>query len=216
MKRIILFISIFILLTGCQSKEENTFKEIDIDETIKTDNYVDNNPIKIALYENNYKVKSYSTTLSNFKEIAVFNIYYTNIDKLDSSNIKYNYQKYYNTYENIDNYKTGFYITFEAEGKKIEQLALDPTSKHAMTPYLYIYLYDDINQSPRSFYSHLEPTDMKENTIISSIKLFLAQEGSKISSPITLTVFTYDSEDDFNKDNKYRGISSYTIEIKTK
>ena len=216
MKKIILLISIFFILTGCQNKEDNTFKEINIDETIQTDTYIDDNPIKVALYENNYKVKSYSTTLSNFKEIAVFNIYYTNIDKLDSSNIKYNYQKYYNKYDNIDNYKTGFYITFEAEGKKIEQLALDPTSKHAMTPYLYIYLYDDINQAPGTFYSHLEPNDMKDNTIISSIKLFLAQEGSKISSPITLTVFTYDKDEDFTEDNKYRGISSYTIEIETK
>jgi len=216
MKKIILLISIFFILTGCQNKEDNTFKEINIDETIQTDTYIDDNPIKVALYENNYKVKSYSTTLSNFKEIAVFNIYYTNIDKLDSSNIKYNYQKYYNKYDNIDNYKTGFYITFEAEGKKIEQLVLDPTSKHAMTPYLYIYLYDDINQAPGTFYSHLEPNDMKDNTIISSIKLFLAQEGSKISSPITLTVFTYDKDEDFTEDNKYRGISSYTIEIETK
>ena len=56
---------------------------------------------------------------------------------------------------------------------------------------------------------------MKENTIISSIKLFTAHKGTSITSPITLTAFTYDSEDDF-KDNKYRGTSSYTITIETK
>ena len=81
---------------------------------------------------------------------------------------------------------------------------------------MYIYLYDDINQTPGTFYSHLEPEDMKDNTIISSIKLFLAQEGSKISSPITLTVFTYDGDEDFTEEKKYRGISSYTINIETK
>lgn len=216
MKKIILFITIFLILTGCEDRNDNSIKEINLDETIKTNTYVDNNPIKVALYEDNHIIKSYSTTLANFKEIAVFNIYYTNKEKLDSTNIKYNYQKYYNEYDNIENYKTGFYISFEAEGKKIEQLALDPTSKHAMTPYLYIYLYDDINQVPGTFYSHLEPEDMKDNTIISSIKLFLAQEGEKITSPITLTVFTYDSDDDFTKDNHYRGISSYTIKIETK
>ena len=85
-----------------------------------------------------------------------------------------------------------------------------------MTPYLYVYLYDDINQEPNSYYNHLEPEDMKENTIFSSIKLFLAQEGEKITSPITLTVFTYNNEKDFTEDNKYRGSSSYTIEIETK
>lgn len=213
MKKIILFITIFLIFTGCEDRKNNDIKEITIDETFKTNTYVDNNPIKVALYEDDHVVKSYSTTLANFKEIAVFNIYYTNKEKLDSTNIKYNYQKYYNEYDNIDNYKTGFYITFEAEGKKIEQLALDPTSKHAMTPYLYIYLYDDINQTEGTFYSHLEPEDMKENTIISSIKLFLAQEGKKITSPITLTVFTYDSDDDFTEDKHYRGTSNYTITI---
>lgn len=213
MKKTILFITIFLILTGCENKNNSTIKEISIDETIKTNTYIDNNSIKVALYEDNHIVKSYRTTLDNFKEIAVFNIYYTNKEKLDSTNIKYNYQKYYNEYDNIDNYKTGFYISFEAEGKKIEQLALDPTSKHAMTPYLYIYLYDDINQTEGAFYSHLEPEDVKDNTIISSIKLFLAQEGKKITSPITLTVFTYDSDDDFTEDKHYRGISSYNVTI---
>lgn len=227
MKKIILFITLLLILTGCQKEKTNTNKDsnninnnITINEnnneTIETNEYIDDNPIKIALYENNKIVKSYSTTLANFKDIAVFDIYYTNEEQVTGSNTKENYQKYYNQYENIDNYKTGFYFSFEADGKKIEHLALDPNSQHAMTPYLYIYLYDDINQTPGTYYSHLEPKDIKDNTIFSSIKLFLAQEGSKITSPITMTVFTYDSEDDFTEDKHYRGISSYTIEIETR
>ena len=169
--------------------------------------------ISINLYENNQIVKSYNTTLSNFKDIAVFDIYYTNEEQVTENNTKANYQKYYNQYNDIDHVKTGFYFSFEADGKKIEQLALDPTAMHSMTPYLYIYLYDDINQEARTYYSHLEPDDVKDNTIYSSIKLFLAQEGTKITSPITMTVFTYDSDDDFTEDNHYRGTSSYTITI---
>lgn len=124
MKKTFLLLSIFFL-TSCQINNKTTYEyeDITIDESIKMDNYVDDNPIKVALYEDNHIVKSYHTTLSNFKEIAVFNIYYTNIELLDSSNIKYNYQKYFNQYKNIDNYKTGFYFTFEADNKKIEQLA---------------------------------------------------------------------------------------------
>ena len=56
---------------------------------------------------------------------------------------------------------------------------------------------------------------MNESTIISSIKIFSAQEGIKITSPITVTVFTYDSIDDITNDNHYRGNSSYTITINT-
>lgn len=216
MKKIFLLLTFIIILTGCEITKESSFKEIKIDNTIKNDTYIDDNPIKIALYENDHIIKSYSTTLGNFKEIAVFNIYYTNKESLDSSNIKYNYQKYFNEYKEIENYKTGFYISFEAEESKIEQLVLDPTSKHAMAPYLYIYLYDDVNQATGSFYSHLEPEDMKENTIISSIKLFFAHKGTSLTSPISLTVFTYNGDDDFTEDGHYRGTSSYTIEIETK
>lgn len=212
----ILFILTIILLTGCTNTKETPYKEINIDNTIKIDEYIDNNPVEIGIYENTNLVKNYKTTLSNFKDIAVFNIYYTNKEKLDSSNIKYNYQKYLNNYENISNHKNGFYIKYEAEGKIIEELILDPKSMHKMAPYLYVYLYDDINQTPGSFYSHLENSDMKDNTIISSIKLFTAHKGTSITSPITLTAFTYDTEDDFTKDNHYRGTSSYTIEIETK
>lgn len=218
MKKLILIIILLSTLTGCEQKENeiiNNQNEVPNINESEIDTYQDNNPIKVSLYQKKNKVKSYETTLANFKDIAVFNIYYTDIDTLDSSNIKNNYKKYYDQYQDISNYKTGFYISFQAEGKEISELILDPSKKHAMTPYLYIYLYDDINQKDGTYYSHLEPIDMKDETIISSIKLFLAQEGSKITSPITLTVFTYD-EDDFTEDNKYRGISSYTITIDLK
>ena len=84
-----------------------------------------------------------------------------------------------------------------------------------MEPYLYVYLYDDVHQPDGTWYSHLEPVDMKDNTVFSSIKLYFAQQGSKISSPITLTVFTYD-EDDIDSSGKYKGTSKYTITINTK
>ena len=215
-KKTILLITTIFLLIGCQNNENhNIDTNINIDDAIKMDDYIDDNPIKVSLYEGKNKVKNYQTTLGNFKDFAVFNIYYTDIDKLDSSYTKYNYKKYYNQYKDIDNYKTGFYITFEAEGKTIEKLILDPSAQHSMAPYVYVYLYDDVNQPDGTWYSHLEPKDMKETTVISSIKLLFAHKGTSITSPITVTVFTYDSEDDFTEDKYYRGISSYTVNIET-
>ena len=35
----------------------------------------------------------------------------------------------------------------------------------------------------------------------------------KVTSPITLKVFTYDDEEDFDEDGHYRGISSHTLII---
>lgn len=214
MKKIILIITTLFLLTACKSNQNiDLNNKINIDETINLDEYIDNNPIKVSLYQGKNKVKNYKTTLDNFKDFAIFDIYYTDIDTLDSSNTKYNYKKYYNQYKDINNYKTGFYISFEAEGKTIEKLILDPSAQHSMAPYVYVYLYDDINQPDGAWYSHLEPKDMKANTIISSIKLFFAHKGTLITSPISVTVFTYDSDDDFTEDKHYRGRSSYTIDI---
>ena len=226
MKKLILLIPVILLLTSCNNNLNNIdninneFNNINNEQhnenKEKQEDYIDNNPIKIALYENNQIVKSYKTTLSNFKDIAVFDIYYTNEETTTENNTKNNFLKYYNQYQNIENYKTGLYISFTADGNKIEQLILNSSKTHAMSPYLYIYLYDDINQEPNTYYSHLDPEKPNDQNIISSVKLFLAQEGIKITSPITMTVFTYDSEEDFTKDNHYRGISSYTIEIEIK
>ena len=219
MKKIYLIISIFFIITGCSNKEEKEIihkqEDTNIKEEIIENKYIDDNPIKVGLYKNNNIIKSYTTNLANYQDITSFDIYYTNEEKLEKLKQKDNYLKYYNKYQNIEKYKTGFYISFEAEGNKIEELILGPASQHSMSPYLYVYLYDDINQEPGTYYSHLTQEEVKDNTIISSIKLFLAQQGTLITSPITLTVFTYDNEDDFDENNHYRGNSSYTIEIKT-
>lgn len=223
MKKIIIILFCLLILPGCHKVKENLNDNnlnneniIIKEETPKEKPYIDDNPIKVAIYDGKNKISSYNTKLANFKDIGIFDIYYTDIDTLESSSSRTNYPIFYNQYENIEDYKTGFYITFEAEGNIIKQVILDPTKTHAMTPYLYVYLYDDVNQKPGTYYSHLEPEDMKENTIFSSIKLFLAQEGSKISSPIDFTVFTYNGKEDFDEEGKYRGISSYTITINTK
>ena len=60
-----------------------------------------------------------------------------------------------------------------------------------------------------AFWSHID------NTIYSSIKLYLHKDTKTITSPITLTVFTYKDENDFI-DGHYRGNSKYTITINNK
>ena len=49
---------------------------------------------------------------------------------------------------------------------------------------------------------------------MTSVKLYAVDVIDEVES-ITLTAFTYD-EDDFDKDNNYRGNSKYTINIKRK
>ena len=90
---------------------------------------------------------------------------------------------------------------------------LNPKNQHKIYPYLYAYLYDDIHSS--GYYSHVAMEDVKDDTIYSSIKLYLHNNSEEITSPITLTVFTYKDDNEF-LDGHYRGNSKYTITIYNK
>ena len=59
----------------------------------------------------------------------------------------------------------------------------------------------------------IDKDEYNESTLITSIKLTGSTKTDKITSDITLTAFTYDS-DDFDENNEYRGISKYTTTIK--
>lgn len=213
MKKLFIIILLILITTGC-TKEKPKPINLDKSMNINISTYQDDNPITVGLYEDEYLIKEYNTKLTNMKDITVFNIYYTNKEVLENNYIKYNFNKYYNEYQSIDKYKIGFIISFEAEGKKYSKQITDPDCEYTFAPYIYVYLYDDIHQPDGAWYSHLLPSEMKDNTVFSSIKLFMANKATSITSPITLSVFTYD-EDDFDKDNNYIGKSIYTITINT-
>lgn len=213
MKKILIII--ILLLTACQNKNyEKNINDV-VEEDQITDSlpaYIDTNPIQVGIYKNGKLVKEYSTKLANYQDITTFNIFYTQEEKLENSNIKYNWNKYYSTYQDIDNYKIGFNVSFQTTDGLIDKNVLGANDTYATYPYLYTYLYDAIHQENGKKYTHLKEEDMNEETILTSIKLFLGAEGKKITSPITITVFTY-VQDDFDENNQYRGNSKYTIKI---
>ena len=77
--------------------------------------------------------------------------------------------------------------------------------------YMSTNYYSEKSKTQVSFVSF--DNDYNENTIFSSIKLFMANNINDITSPITLKVFTYNDEEDFDETGHYRGISSYSITI---
>ena len=216
MKKIFILIICLILFSACSKKEEKIVtkkKKTETNITIPT--YKDENPVKIAFYENNKILNEFSTTKNPMTDINVFSVLLTNDEEVIGSNYKTLFNNYYDKYENKENYKIGYYIKFYIGQKLIEKTITDPTSTYSLNPYLYIYLYDDIHQPDGAWYSHVEEKDVKDNTLYTSIKLFMVEDINKITSPITLEAFTYDSEDDFDENGNYRGNSKYTIEIKT-
>jgi hypothetical protein len=215
MKKLLLILCIFLLITGCKKEEEIVTPTDDIPEPV-VEEYTDDNPVLVGLYKNGKLLNDISRPLANHQDIDVFDVYFTNDDDTGDTNTKRNFKKYLANYENPEQYKIGFYISFMVDDKLYEATYTNPDHMYKLTPYLYIYLYDDVHQADGSWYSHLEAKDVNEDTVYSSIKLYAAQEGAKINSPITLTVFTYDTDDDFDEDGKYRGKSMYTINITVK
>ena len=214
MKKILIIILCLFIVSGCDKelKEEPTFEKEEkekIEEKIEPE-YIDTNPITVGLYHKGKLVDNYNFKFRNETDIATFNIVYTNEKDLGGTNVKNNWKKYYDNYKDIDNYKIGFFIEMDANGEKKESLMLDPSGLYNLAPYLYVYLYDGVHAKGK--YTHLSMDDINDQTIYSSIKLFLYRETKDITSPIKLTVFTYKDENDF-KDGYYRGNSKYTITI---
>lgn len=220
MKKVLLIIMIF-LLVGCSSKNQD-----EIDKTAELINnpptntpeptptpYIDTNPIKVGIYKDGKLLTEYNKKFKDQTDIAIFNIVFTNDEQLPNKSFKNIWKDYFDKYENINEYKIGFEIDVDINGERVENIMLNPKNQHKIYPTLYAYLYDDIHNSGR--YSHVEMKDVKDDTIYSSIKLYLHKETKTITSPITLTVFTYKDDNDF-VDGHYRGNSKYTITIYNK
>ncbi len=211
MKKILLIIMI-ILMVGCTKGEEikTTPTPIPTITPEPTPEYVDDNPIVVGLYKDRKLVTEYHKKFKDQTDIAIFSVFFTNEKNVGNNNFKTTWKKYYNLYEDIDDYKIGFEIDVDIDGERQENIMLNPKNQHKIYPTLYAYLYDDIHNS--GYYSHVTMDDVKDNTIYSSIKLYLHKETKKITAPITLTVFTYKNDNDFI-DGHYRGNSKYTITI---
>lgn len=228
MKKIILLI-FTLLLCGCTfnkkiEEKENNSLELNInteEENIEEeDKYVDDNPIKLGIFlaDNNYSNKhviedTYYADFNNMKDIASFEVYFTDEKEVSGSSFKDIFNRYYNEYNNIENYRIGYNIKFIlSDGTDYNGNFIDNPDILKFGYFFQVYLYDDIHQKDNTFYSHLEKID--DNTLITSIKLF----GVNLDSVenIVLTAFTYNDSDDFDSEGNYRGNSRYTIRIKKK
>ena len=219
MKKILLIV-LLLFVVSCQKEDKEEIERIEklINDPTPTEPtptpYVDTNPIKVGIYKDGKLITEYNKKFTSQTDIAIFNIVFTNDEKLPNKNFKTLWKEYFNQYEDINDYKIGFEINVDINGEKQTNVMLNPKNQHKIYPYLYAYLYDDIHNS--GHYSHVEMKDVKDDTIYSSIKLYLHKQIDEITSPITLTVFTYKDENDFDLNGQYRGNSKYTITIYNK
>ena len=222
MKKIYLILML-ILITGCGVKDEplkDNPKE-EVKEEIKEETepiYQDENPLKIALYKggNNYykKIDEFISPLESYKDIATFSIVLSNENEVNGS-IKDLYNNVKSNYDDFSKYKIGYNINFTVkDGTTYNETILKPLDlfDYSFHKYLYIWLYDDINTT--GWHSHIEKNEYTDTTVMSSIKLMSTESSRDVVDGFKITAFTYDTEDDFNEDGNYRGISSHTLTIK--
>lgn len=221
-KKIILSLILISTLTACSLLEESESKpkQEKVQEKLEQDYrepYLDENPIILGLYQNQSGTKtlitSFESPLTMYQDIASYEIYYTKDTPL-TGNQKTLWDSYYQIYQNIDSYKIGYHISFETTSGKVEKTILNPSDVESFFDYIQIYLYDDIHQDS-SWYDHITTEEMTEETRFTSIKLTASTKIDEVTTPITLTAFTYDN-DDFDENNHYRGNSSYQITINRK
>lgn len=212
MKKIFLVL-ILLFMVGCSKEEEIVINDPTPTPIPTPTPYVDTNPIKVGIYKDGKLITEYNKKFKSRSDIAIFNIVFTNDEKLPNKSFKTLWKEYYDKYENIDEYKIGFELRVDINNEEQVNVMLDPKNMTKIYPYLYAFLYDDIHNS--GYYSHVTMDTLKDNTIYSSIKLYLHDKTNEITSPIKLTVFTYKDENDF-VDGIYRGNSKYTITIYNK
>jgi len=215
-KKIIIVLIIIVLCCGCinTKKEEKKKKKVDIEYV---EHYKDLNNTPISFYSSNdsglVKLTKINKKLVSMEDIGIFQIYPSDEETISLNggfgNSFYNEWNKYNTNNNL---KIGFNIKFSTDTEDISYNIFNPSNCMEKWEYLLNYLYDDYANRGKSFYSHIEENEYNENTLFTSIKLQSNDRALSIKNKILLTVFTYDTDDDF-KDNEYRGNSSSTLTI---
>ena len=217
MKKILLVLVVLLLFCGCTKKEKvkEKPKEEKKEEVIEKDTYKDENKTPIGFYKVQgntlTKITKVNVTPVVEQDMGVFQIYPSNEDNLTID--KGFGLAFYDEWNKYNNIKLGYNIKFSlADGRNISYNIFSPENTFDQWEYLMTYLYDDYNNFGKGFYSHIEKEQFNENTLMTSIKIQSSYSVDQINSKISLTVFTYDSEDDF-ENNEYRGNSSYTMDI---
>jgi len=228
------------LLAGCRSETEpaitttqptqttvpattvpSTPPATTVPPTTQTEPYIpDISPNIVGIYipaENGTAARKYITEFKSVrtakKDIDCFEILATQVALAEGNSFKSIWNAAWDSHENAENAKIGFHISFTlSSGETVSKQLLKPGDSKSFYDYLEIYMYDDVHVTPGVWYTHLEDKDMKEETVITSIKL---TSGSKIAQvgDISLTAFIYSGDDCFDAEGNYIGLVSETIVI---
>lgn len=110
--------------------------------------------------------------------------------------------------------KIGYTLRYTlADGQEISMTIRKP-GDITHTEYVECYLYDDVHQSG-GFYTHLSDSNIKENTLITSIKITCGDKIDQVQQ-MYLGAFLYDSDGMFDAAGNYSGPWYTEISIRRK
>ncbi len=219
---LVLIASIVFANCSCTKKEEKKKEKQKVEKPVveKKEEYVDNNPVTIGIYTRDTKGYNYIDSeihlpWNQYKDIVVFKILPTHDNVINNWYMQDAFPSYWNKIENNTNYKIGFNLSYTTDEGDFSWNIIKPSDRfYEVFNYVQLYTYDDVTPTKGSWYDHLDDNEMTEGVLMTSIKLCASSYIDKIHSPMKLTVFTYDGDDDFDPVTKmYRGKSYHTIYI---
>ena len=150
-------------------------------------------------------VNSFSSDWIAGKDIDCFEAI-TSAEKTLSGKFTDIWNDAWNNYTNTSNVKIAYNLEINLKsGDKIKYDIKNPEDAQQNKDFVEVYLYDDIHVDG-SWYSHLETSDMSDETIITSIKLTATAKQESIEK-VVLTAYLY------TPDMPERIIVSNTIDI---
>lgn len=153
---------------------------------------------------------SYSAPWIWYSDIGGFYSFATDEEAFPYDGFKSAFNNWWNSYPDAAVTKIGYEVKVTLKtGDELICTVKKPSDTQSIFTYVELYLYDDVHQPDGAWYSHLLDEQVTDETLMTSIKVTTGEKIEEVQS-IYLTVFTYEGDDDFDKETgRYTG-GNYT------
>lgn len=149
-----------------------------------------------------------------YSDIGGFYVFATDEAQFAYDGFKARFFDWWDSYGQSADTKIGYEVIVGLnDGTELICTIKSPEDTEEIFRYVELYLYDDVHQEDGAWYSHLLQEQMTDDTLMTSIKVTTGEKINEVES-IYLTVFTYQSEADFDMESgRYIGGNYTGLEI---
>ena len=151
-------------------------------------------------------------------DICDLYVFASDEDTLKDGDYNRLFYRCWNSFPNAQAYKLGYHVKFALKtGEAVDLWIRSPKdapkdSKKYFYQFVEVYMYDSLKPKTGPKRMHLVESAMKPDTLITSIKLTCGSRIAEVTD-ITLGVFAYRSDADFDAQGKYIGPVLYEIPV---